>query len=176
MFKTQLNCARYVAPSDLKEIQHPVTAFFVKTISKRTSCVHENFTREIERVKFSNFHTVCSKVVSFFMNCILGGGVEGERRRGRNCQWNRKRGSRSRTTRTTQGQEAFPRGQGWKKEGSLAAAKSTSASRFLSRVCFFTDGGIVETFWMEASCYVPPLFLYLEALFRPRREVLRLRA
>ena len=27
MFKTQLNCARYVAPSDLKEIQHPVTAF-----------------------------------------------------------------------------------------------------------------------------------------------------
>ena len=28
MFKTQLNCAPYVAPSDLKEIQHPVTAFF----------------------------------------------------------------------------------------------------------------------------------------------------
>ena len=36
MFKTQLNCARYVAPSDLKEIQHPVTAF-------------------------SNFHTFCKQ-------------------------------------------------------------------------------------------------------------------
>ena len=29
MFKTQLNCAPYVAPSDLKEIQHLVRAFFV---------------------------------------------------------------------------------------------------------------------------------------------------
>ena len=27
MFKTQLNCAPYVAPSDLKEIQHLVRAF-----------------------------------------------------------------------------------------------------------------------------------------------------
>ena len=27
MLKTQFNCARYVAPSDLKEIQYPVTAF-----------------------------------------------------------------------------------------------------------------------------------------------------
>ena len=35
-----------------------VGKFFVKTISKRTSCVHDNFTREIERVKFLNFHTV----------------------------------------------------------------------------------------------------------------------
>ena len=63
------------------------------------------------------------------------------------------------------------------KKKALAAAKSTSGSRFLSRVCFFTDGGIVETFWMEAY-YVPPCFstYYLEALFRLRREVLRLRA
>ena len=29
MLKTQLNCAPYVAPSDLKEIQHPVTAFAI---------------------------------------------------------------------------------------------------------------------------------------------------
>ena len=31
MFKTQLNCAPYVAPSDLKEIQHLVRAFAKKS-------------------------------------------------------------------------------------------------------------------------------------------------
>ena len=32
MFKTQLNCAPYVAPSDLKEIQHLVRAFGVPPV------------------------------------------------------------------------------------------------------------------------------------------------
>ena len=63
------------------------------------------------------------------------------------------------------------------KKKALWLRQSLPLVRVLSRVCFFTDGGIVESFWMEA-CYVPPCFstYYLEALFRPRREVLRLRA
>ena len=53
---------------------------------------------KIERVTSRNYHTVCSKVVSFFHELYSWWWIRGERRRGRNCRWNRKRGSRSRTT------------------------------------------------------------------------------
>ena len=41
------------------------------------------------------------------------------------------------------------------KKKALAAAKSTSGSRFLSRVCFFTDGGIVEGFGWKLLAMSP---------------------
>ena len=44
MFKTQLNCAPYIAPSDLKEIHHLVRAFlFLVFTSLSQNSVKSNF-------------------------------------------------------------------------------------------------------------------------------------
>ena len=110
------------------------------------------------------------------MNCILCDGVVGGKKKGAQLSMEPKKRKQKPHHGRRKARRPFQEAKAEKKKA-LAAAKSTSGSRFLSRVCFFTDGGIVETFWMEAY-YVPPCFstYYLEALFRLRREVLRLRA
>ena len=112
---------------------------------------------KIERVKFRNFHIVFKS--RFFFHELYSWWWIGGERRGRNCQWNRKRGSRSRTT-----DDARPGGLSKRprlKKRRLWLRQSLPLVRVFWAACVSSR---TEESWrvLDGSFLLcPPLFLYL---------------
>ena len=116
------------------------------------------FTMKIERVKFRNFHIVFKSRFFFHELYSLWWSGGGKEEGGAIVNGTEKEEAKA-APRTTQGQEAFPRGQGWKKEGSGCGKVYLWFAFSEPRV--FLHGRRNRGDFLDGSLLCSPLFLYL---------------